>query len=381
MAGKRGNGEGTIRKRPDGYWEARITLPSGKRKSLYGETRTEVAQKLTAAKRDRDQGLPVALDERETVGQYLTSWLETIEPTVKPRTWTRYEGEVRNHLIPVLGAVRLSKLSAQHIQSLYSDMQREGYAPATVAHLQAVIHKALDVALRQGRVPRNVADLVTAPSPRKDRREMHVLKHSQAQALLDAAQGERLEALYVLALSTGMRLGELLALRWVDVNLDAGTLQVNHSLHFEESGVWKLTTPKTAKGQRHIRLIPTTLEALREHRASQLGERLHAGPDWQEHDFVFTRADGQPLRGTHVLVRHFRPLLVRAGLPAIRFHDLRHTAATLLLSQGINALVVSQMLGHSDIAITLGIYGHITSDMQTDAAATMERLLTRVRKG
>jgi len=222
-------------------------------------------------------------------------------------------------------------------------------------------------------VPRNVADLVTPP--RSTAREHRVLNQEHAQTLLLAAREDRLEALYTLALTTGMRLGELLALGWEDVDLDAATLQVRQTLYHDKAGVWRLDTPKTDYSRRRNDLGRVTVEALRRHRARQAAERLAVGEAWADHGFVFTRGDGAPLRGPHVLERHFLPPLKRAGLPPMRFHDLRHTAATLMLLGDVRAKVVSEMLGHSNVAITLGLYSHVTPTMQKDAAATMDRLL------
>ena len=373
--GRKGNGEGNIRQRSDGRWEGRLALPNGRSKSLYGRTRAEVARRLAAAIRDRDHGMVVALDERQTVGQYLAAWLETIRPTVKPRTHQRYELAVRVHLIPALGGVRLARLSAQQVQGLYAAKLTAGLAPATVAHLHAVLHRALRAAERLTLVARNVAELVSAPRPQEH--EMHVLTFEQAQQFLEAARGDPLEALYALALTTGMRQGELLALQWEDVDLDGRVIHVRHTLQHGSAGTWTLGTPKTAKSRREVELNPSTVEALRAHRTAQLEARLAAGPLWQDHGLVFTRGDGEPMRGTHLLQRHFHPFLKRAGLPMIRFHDLRHTAATQLLLLGINSKVVQERLGHSNVGITLDRYSHVLPGMQRDAALAMERLFER----
>jgi integrase len=381
MAGKnRGNGEGTVTQRKDGRWEARLTLTDGRRKCLYGKTRAEAARRLAVAIRDQEKGVSFARDERQSLASYLRSWLETLRPpTLKPRTWGRYESDVRVHLIPALGSTRLLKLSAQQVQAFYAAKRREGrLAPASIAHLHAVLHSALEQAERLGLVPRNVADLVKAPRPSAEH-EMHVLTPEQAQTLLDAASGDRLEALYVLALTTGMRLGELLALRWRDVDLDTATLHVLHTLHHEQFGAWKLTRPKTAKSRLRIALTPRAVEALHSRRVRQAEERLALGEAWADHGFIFTRQDGEPLRGTHVLERGFHPLLQRAGLPLIRFHDLRHTCATLLLVQNVPAKVVSELLGHSSVAITLDRYSHVLPSMQQSAAAAMEQVLKGIR--
>jgi integrase len=209
MPGKRGNSEGSIAKRKDGLWEARLTLPGGKRKSFYAKTRQEAARKLAEAIRDKDKGLPVAMD-RQTVDQYMQSWMDVMRAKIRPRTWRRYEQRLRVHVLPTLGSVILTKLSAQNLQSLYAKKLAEGLSPTTVHHMHMLLHKALDAAVRLELVQRNVSDLVDPPS--MARPEMGVLSPEHARALLAAAAGDRFEALYILAVTTGMRLGELLAL-------------------------------------------------------------------------------------------------------------------------------------------------------------------------
>jgi integrase len=371
MAGKRGNGEGTIKHRADGSWEARISLGDGRRKSLYGKTRQVVASKLAAVTRDRDKGVHIARDERQTVGQFLTDWLSTVKPTVKPSTWRRYRQYVQSHAMPALGKLALSRLSPQQLQALYAAKLEEGLSPTTVHHLHTVLHGAFDQALRWGLVSRNVLDLVDPP--RMAHHEMHPLNTEEARTLLATAQGNRLEALYVLALHTGMRQGELLALKWHDIDLKGEKLQVCGSLQRAERGMI-IDTPKTAHSRRKIALTSAAVEALRQHRARQLEERLALGEVWEEHDLVFPNTIGMPMDGINLLRREFLPLLVRAGLPRIRFHDLRHTAATLMLAQGVNVKVVSEMLGHADVAITLRIYAHVLPDMQASATAALDSL-------
>lgn len=223
MVTKHGNGEGNARKRPSGRWEARLNLPDGKRRSFYGETRQEVARRLAEATRDRDKGIPI-IGERQTVEQYLTSWLEVIRPTIKLRTWTRYAEYVNRHTIPTLGKLSLARLAPQQVQAVYATKLEAGLSPTTIHHLHAVLHRAFDQAMRWGLVQRNICDLVDAP--RVAEHEMRVFTPAQVRTLLDAAHGDRLEALYVLAVTTGMRLGEVLGLKWRDVDLDRGNLQV-----------------------------------------------------------------------------------------------------------------------------------------------------------
>jgi integrase len=207
--------------------------------------------------------------------------------------------------------------------------------------------------------------------PRVHHREMGVLTEEQVRVLLAAAAGERLEALYVLAHATGMRLGELLALKWSGVDLEEATLQVRSTLQRTKAG-YTFADPKTARSRRAVALSATAVEALRRHRIRQAKERLQLGEVWSNLDLVFTDEVGSPLDGISVLRYAFHPLLKRAGLPIIRFHDLRHTAATMLLGRGVNVKVVSEMLGHSHISITLSLYGHVLPHMQREAAAAMD---------
>ena len=371
-ASKRPNGEGGIRQRKDGLYEARITLPNGKRRSIYGKTREEVAAAMADAISSRNKGLPVAVDGKQTVKTYLEGWLEAIQGTVRPKTYQGYESYARVHIVPVIGGIRVAKLTPQQLQALYSKKLKEGLSPTTVRAIHATIHRAMEQAARWGVVARNVADLVDAP--RRARQEMKVLTSKQARALLEAAQGDRLEALYVLALSTGMRQGELLGLRWGDVDLDAARLHVRAIMQRNHEGIG-LREPKTASSRRQIALTGMAVAALRRHRARQLEERLAAGATWQDNDLVFPNTLGKPMEATNMLHRSFKPLLEKASLPDIRFHDLRHSAATLLLKQRVPAKVVSEMLGHSQVGVTLNIYSHVLPDMQAEAAAAMEAAL------
>jgi integrase len=234
LTARRGNDDGSIRRRGDGRWEARITLDDGKRKSYYGTTRQEVAKLLASVLRDRDSGLPV-VGGRQTLGEYLESWLQASKHSVKPRTWVRYAEYVHRHAIPKLGRVPLTRLTPQHLQALYAEKLEERLSPATVHHLHAALHRALAVALRLGLVQRNVTDMVDPP--RMAHHEMTVLAPEQVRALLMVAAGRRLEALYMLAVTSGLRQGELLALRWRDVDFDAATLQVRATLQRTSAGL------------------------------------------------------------------------------------------------------------------------------------------------
>src|SRR5215217_9075377 len=255
MARRRGNGEGSITRRKDGLYMARywVETPKGsKRKTIYGKKRDEVADKLARALAERADGIAYD-DENLTVGEYLNSWLKgSVRGSVRQSTFDRYEIAVRVHIKPALGRVKLKKLSPAHVAGFYQDRLAAGAAPASVNKLHVTLHKALDQAVKWHMIPRNVCGVVKAPRPTPEG-EMRTLSPEEACKLLEEARGERLEALYVLAIHTGMRQGELLALRWQDVDLKAGTVQVRRTLT-KSGGRLLLGEPKTAKSRRKIKL-------------------------------------------------------------------------------------------------------------------------------
>ena len=368
---RRANGEGNIRQRPsDGLWEARVTVGT-KRRSFYGKTREAVHKQLVVAMKARQDGVPVP-PQRESVQTFVKGWLEASRSSVRPTTWDKYRRDLELHVLPFIGGVPLSRLSPQHLQRLYGEMLEAGLSARSVLHVHAVIHRVLAQAMRWGVVGRNVADLVDLPQT--DRSNWQVLDAAQVRLLLKAAEGDPLEALYVLAVTTGMRQGELLALRWRDADLERGTLTVNGTLN-RIGGGWSIGEPKTSRSRRLVVLPEVGRAALQRHRVAQVEWRLRAGTCWQENGLVFTTAIGTPLEPGNVLRRSYRPLLERAGLPPVRFHDLRHTAATLLLGQGVHPKIASEMLGHSTVAITLDLYSHVTESMQRQAAGAMDTLL------
>lgn len=318
-------------------------------------------------------GTPV-MRNNITVARYLADWLDGCKPpALEYSTWRVYEIYIRIHITPMLGTTKLTQLARQQLQKFYTEKLASGKSSTYVRHMHACLHRALADALRFGLVQRNVADLVKAPPMGK--RPMHVYTPEQARTFLEATRGDRLEALYVVALSTGMREGEMLALKWRDVDLEGGVIQVQTTLKLSERGTRTIGKPKTSGSRRKVMLTPTAITALKAHRIRQLEERLQAGSAWHENDLVFTNTIGKSLDPTNVYKYHYKPLLRRAGLPLIRLHDMRHTAATLLLLSGIHPKVVSEMLGHSSINITLNLYSHVLPDMQASATSAMERLL------
>src|SRR3712207_4198005 len=373
--GKRGNGEGSISRRKNGGWMAQYTayLAEGsKRKTLYGKTRQEVAAKLAKALSDRENGL-ILNAGNQTLGEYLERWLNSsVKGSVKSKTFNDYEWLVRKHIAPALGRIKLKALSPTHLQGLYQAKLEVGLSPSTVRHLHVVLHRALDQALRWGLVPRNVSKAVDPPKVQK--KEIRPLCADQARRLLEVAHGDRLEALYVLAVHCGLRQGELLGLRWEDVDLEAGTLQVRRTLTTTKGGP-RFTAPKTAKSRRSIKLTAGAVDALRRHHDRQFEESTRLAGLWQDYGLVFATTRGTSFNPSNLTSRSFKPLLKRVGLPDIRFHDLRHTCATLLLSKGVHPKLVQELLGHATIAITLDTYSHVLPGMGDQTANAMESAL------
>ena len=344
------------------------TANGPKQKAIYGKTRAEVAEKLTKAIADRDGGLYFDA-ENLTVSEYMKRWLNnSVRGSVRASTHASYERQVRRYIEPAIGPMKLKKLTPAHVQGMYRSMLDSGLSTRTVQYSHAVLRRAMKQAVRWGMIPRNPCD--DTDPPKLQRKEIRPLDREQTRRLLETAEGDRLEALYTLAVHTGMRPGELLALRWDDVDLEAASLQVNRALSDGE-----FTPPKRAKSRRRIDLAAGSVTALKAHRKRQLQERMQRAGLWQDYGLVFPSNVGTPLSHRNV-VRSFKALLHRAGLPAtVRLYDLRHTCATLLLSQNVNPKIVSEMLGHASVAITLDTYSHVLPTMQESAIRGLEAAL------
>lgn len=382
MAKKRNAGEGAIFERGkrsgrgDGRWCAILDLgwEGGKRrrKYLYGATAGEVQDALLKARVDHAAGLPVSTD-RQTVAQLLRDWLEnSVRPSVRAATYRSYEQTLRNHLIPELGRLPLRKLGPQHVRAMINRKLAAGLSPRSVAYLRVVMRAALNQARKWNLVVRNVAELVEPP--KCERFRIEPLSPEQARALLEAAKGTKLEALYVVALACGLRMGEVLGLRWQDVDLEHGRVAVSQALQRQKGRGLVLTETKTDRSRRRIALPVPLVAALRAHRVRQLEERLAAGSRWQERGFVFTSSVGTPIEPRN-LFRSFKATLKRAGLPDIRFHDLRHSAASLMLAQGVPLRVVMEVLGHSSISLTANTYSHVMPSLVQDATERVAGVL------
>jgi integrase len=366
MTARRGNGEGSIRKRADGKWEARVRL-AGKQRSVYGKTRAEVQRKLKTLIADADKGV-LPPSEKLTLAEHVERWLQdVVKHSVRPRTYRGYGELMRRYALPTLGDVRLTQLQPPHVQQLYGELLERGLSVMTVHHVHTVLHQALQQAVKWNLAPRNVTDLVEPPRPQ--RKEVIALTSEQVRTLLGTSSGTRTDVILRTAVSTGMRQSELMGLRWSDVDLESGTIYV--SRQYGRDGDY--TEPKTSKSRRRIDLPETTSAILRAHRTAQLQERL-AATEWEDNDLVFCTRNGRPLIHRNVL-RDFALQLRKADLPHVPFHALRHTHASLLLQQGVHPKVVQERLGHSTIAQTLDTYSHLTPSMGREAADKLGALL------
>ncbi len=377
---KKGNGEGSIYEhrrngKKVGYRGAyTVHAASGpKRRYVSGKTREEVRRKLVKAMADRDGGMVFDAGGL-TVEEYLTRWLEdSVKGTVRVSTYEVHRHMIQPHIIPALGRLKLKDLSPMHVRSFYREKLDSGLSSATVRKMHSILRKALKQAILDGLIPRNVCEAVKPP--KVERKEITPLDREQAKALLDAASGDRLGTLYVLAVHTGMREGELLGLKWEDVDLESGILRLRRAL-VREGGKVKLGDLKTAKSRRQVQLTRAAADALRSHLERQLEEMKRMGSLYQPGGLVFATESGALINPSNLRNRSFKPLLKRAGLPDICFHDLRHTCATLLLSQGTHPKLVQELLGHATIAMTLDTYSHFLPSMGDQTVRAMEAALS-----
>ncbi len=364
---RRGRGEGSIFQRADGKWGCAVSAGYDKngqrlRKVIWGKTKEDVQQKLLKLQVKTPTALAIDAS-RLTTAQYLEQWLETDAKTrCRERTLENHQRAVRRELAPRLGRTPLAKLSAMQIQLMLSAMEDEGRSAFVRNNLRKTINRALNRAVQLGYIQQNPCALVEAA--RLPHRVLKMLSPDEAKAFLSAAKTDRLYALYVMAINSGMRQGELFGLQWTDVDLEAGLVTVQRSL--DRKG--KEGGTKTGRGRRPIDLPNRAVEALRAHQ-ERMKQEGHGSK------LVFCDTQGGPLRNPNVIRRSFRPILERAGLPRMRFQDLRHAHASLLLLMGESPKVVQERLGHAKIELTLGTYSHLLPGIQRAAADRLDALL------
>ena len=399
-------GGGTIRQRPDGRWEGRVTLGrdpgTGKQvqKSIYGATQREVRQKMQKMLVELDEGVYIE-PSKLTVKAWLETWLAEYNGDVKPATIVSYRQHIQNHIVPALGAVKLSALTPTAVQRFYNELQRSGVktpkrdetgkivrakgevvyttspmSPKTVKNVHGVLHQALKQAMRLGYIRSNPTEACILP--RIEKAEMRPLDAPEIKCLLASLGDDVYCTLLKVDLFTGMRQGEILGLQWACVDFDRGTITVNKQLvHPREKGErYRLASLKNDK-PRTIQPAPFVMNLLREHRRRQLQQRMRAGSLWDDAgipDLVFTSETGRYLNYTAVW-RRYKLELERAGLPSNRFHDLRHTYAVTSLRAGDDVKTVQENLGHHTAAFTLDQYGHVTESMREASAQRMQSFI------
>ncbi|WP_338898142.1 site-specific integrase [Streptomyces sp. TG1A-60] len=398
----RANGDGTVYQRKDGRWEAAgyVLAPGNTRKRVrvYGTTRKEALAKLTEKIAASNRGLPVP-SAQGSVAAYLTYWLENVAVhQLRENTHTRYAACVDRYLIPGLGKKRITKITAKDVRTWLNQLRTtcqccargidadrdqprccaagaccsKRLSPLTLTYIHSVLKSALEHAVREEEIPRNVARNVRTGTPRP--RRFEPLTADEARQFLTATRGHRLHALFELALHTGLRKGELLGLHWEDLDLGSGTAAIRRTLQRTSAGGLTTLPTKTRASERRIALPARCLQSLKHHHEQQQHECEAAGTTWQHNGHVFTTPQGRPIDPTN-LTRTFTTLLRKAGLRRIRFHDLRHSTATLLLEQGVELVVIKELLDHAHIGVTATVYAHVRLRLQRQAIDTLSNAL------
>jgi len=373
MAKKRSQGEGSVYKRKDGLWVAQVTI-QGKHVSKYFKMQSEARIWLQSTRTQIQDGLTLA-GAQTFLKDFLEHWLKSYASSVRPNTIRSYAGVIQYHILPALGNIKLKDLSIDRIQMFYNNETENGTSPRMVQYIHSVLRRSLNFALRWGLLVRNPA--LGAIRPKLLKTEMKTLNGDQVRVFLSAAKGTRNEALFWIAVSTGLREGEILGLKWSDLDWKTKRLQVKRQLQRLKGEGLVLTEPKSAAGKRLIILSSATLTVLQKHLNLQQEEKMFAGENWQENDLIFPSTLGTPLDPSN-MSKDFKDTLKMARLPNIRFHDLRHTAASLMLLQGIHPKIVQERLGHSDISLTLNTYSHVIPTMQEEAAEKMDEILAPI---
>ena len=376
--------KGSVKKRGKS-WCYVVDLPrraDGKRNQKIKSgfrTRKEAEAALATTMTEANKGEYIE-PSRMTVKDYLTKWLEdSVKHNNKKSTLVNYKYLLETHVFEEIGEIELGSLQPRHLQQLYSDKLQNGrvdgeggLSATTVRRIHAVLRKALSTAVKWQLIRLNPADAVDAP--KQSRKEMKCLTKEDVETFLEAVQSDTYKVLYLVAIMTGMRRGEILGLRWQDVDLDNGQASIRQSYIALHDGSMHLDTTKTKGSERTVALPNSVVQALRKHKVLQAAHQLKLGPAYKDHDLVFASEMGTPINASN-LNRNFKQTLKKAGLPNIRPHDLRHTHATLMLQEGVHPKIVSERLGHSSIQITLDTYSHVLPNLQSEAAQKLDKAL------
>jgi integrase len=370
MAKKRGNNEGTVYKRKDGRWCAQVSL-SGKRITKYAKTQRECHDWVREITNKIEHGMTFDATQL-TLECYMQSWLTGKDLSIRQNTARNYRRYAEQDILPVIGKMRLQNILPAHIRQLYLRMQAEGKGSRTIQLVHATLHCALKQAVKERLIGYNPMDAVERP--KVETKEFHIFTESQARTFLEAASGHPSEALFYLALTTGLRKGELLGLMWEDVDWDKGTLRVERQLQQAYSSSAVLVPTKTRSGRRQIKLGKMGLAMLEAHRHKQEAQKTLAGDSWKENGMIFTTGIGTYASQSKVS-KEFKRILWENNLPDIRFHDLRHTSISLLLDMGTPINTVQHRAGHSKASVTTDIYGHVMAHSQDAAAENIEQIV------
>ena len=395
MAKRRGNGEGSITKRKDGRWQASAKVgynsetDKPKYAYFYGKTRKEVQEKLSEALGKVQSGTyrePTKL----ILAEWLTTWLnDYMKPSIRPTTWESYKTQVDKHIIPTLGHLKLAQLQTSNLQKLYNEKLQRGRAdgkpgglsPRSVKYIHVVLHGALEQARKEGMITINPANAVKLPNERK--KEMQTLDTAGIAKFIELIKDKRLYPAYMLELATGLRRGELLALRWKDLVIpdkeakdQTGSVTVNQNIVRVKSGL-VFQEPKTNFSRRTVSIPANITKELRIHKKKQEWEKESMGCAYQENDLVFCTQEGKPI-DPRAFTRGFERIiseLEKEGFPRITFHGLRHTFATLSLQEGVSPRTIQETLGHHSAAFTMSVYSHVTEKMKKEATDKIGNLL------
>ena len=375
MAKRRGNNEGTITQRSNGKWRAQISL-QGKRLSFTGETRKDCQEWIKSTNQKIDAGMTYK-GSRITIERFISEWLTMKATTLRPETYRQYKQITQDYIVPELGGIVLIKLRSDQIQSLYNMYVEKGKGLSTVVLIHSIVRGCLNHAVQLGLLNRNPVTGAIPPKPKSS--EKIVLTETQIQIFMIAAQSLQPEyfELYQIALSTGMRIGEILGLKWEDLNWEKHTIKVKRQLQRDFQSGSYFAPPKSRAGLRTIAIGPKVFSNMQHLHQRYSQRKIEFDSDWRDNDLIFTDDAGSPIK-YRKLVTQFKILLKDAGLPEIRFHDLRHTAATQMLVNGVDILTVSKRLGHSKPSITLDVYGHMIPGVQEKAASIMDEITSPI---